>query len=170
MRSPFLSLIAARSRNGVIGNAGGDAWHIPSDLALFKQITQGKPVIMGRKTWVGLHRRPLPGRTNLVLTRDASFEPKGAVVCESFDEAAQLAREQATEDGVEEYFAIGGTTVFATALKRAHRVYLSEVQAEVTGDAYFPEFDESQWTEVRREFYEAGSDDQYSFTFRVLER
>jgi dihydrofolate reductase len=106
----------------------------------------------------------------LVLSRDASFEPTGAIVCESFDEAVQIAREQAVEDGVEEYCAIGGTAVFEAALAKAHRVYLSEVAADVTGDAYFPAFNENGWTEVRCEHHDVSEGDQYPFTFRVLER
>ena len=84
---PVLALVVARARNGVIGRAGGLPWRLKSDMALFKATTLGKPVIMGRKTWDSLQKQPLPGRTNIVLSRDGSFEPKGAVVCERFDEA-----------------------------------------------------------------------------------
>lgn len=170
MPPPILVLVAARSRNGVIGRAGGDAWHIPSDLALFKRLTVGKPVIMGRKTWLSLHVRPLPGRINIVLSRDGSFEPKRALVCERFDEAVQIAKEHAAEDDVEEYCAIGGTAVFEAALLKARRIYLSEIEATVQGDAFFPPLDESEWVEISRESHPAGPDDEFPFTFRVLER
>ena len=125
---------------------------------------------MGRKTWDSLPRRPLPGRANLVLSRDGDFEPQGAVVCERFEEALAIAREQAAEDGVDEVCAIGGVAVFALALPKARRLYLTEVEAEVEGDARFPEIDESGWREVRRERHAAGDGDDYAFTFRMLER
>jgi len=164
----------ARARNGVIGKDGGLPWRLKSDLALFKATTLFKPVIMGRKTWESLPKRPLPGRTNIVLTRDGSYEEnklsRGALICERFDEAVQIAREQAEEDGAEEVCVIGGAALFALALPKAKRIYLTEVDAEVEGDVYFPTFDESAWREVRREAYPAGADDQFGFVFRVLER
>jgi len=160
----------ARSRNGVIGRAGDLPWRLKSDLQIFKQVTLFKPVIMGRKTWDSLPKRPLPGRLNVVLSRDGSFEPAGAVVCESLDEALQIAREQAAEDGAEEVCVIGGAAVFAEALPRAKRLYLTEVDAVVEGDTHLPAFDESQWREVSREAHPAGPDDDHAFVFRVLER
>jgi dihydrofolate reductase len=160
----------ARSKNGVIGRGGDLAWRLKSDLQIFKQVTLFKPVIMGRKTWDSLPKRPLPGRLNVVLSRDGSFAPKGAVVCESLDEALQIAREQAAEDGADEVCVIGGAAVFAEALPRARRLYLTEVDAVVEGDTHMPPIDESQWREVRREAHPAGPNDDYPFVFRVLER
>ncbi|HEX4741957.1 MAG TPA: dihydrofolate reductase, partial [Caulobacteraceae bacterium] len=124
----------------------------------------------GRKTWDSLPRRPLPGRTNIVLSRDGTFEPKGAVVCEDFSEALQIAREQASEDGADEVCVIGGAEIFALALPRARRLYLTEVEAEPEGDVMFPPFDPSLWREIRREAHPAGPDDDHAFVFRVLER
>src|SRR5690242_10155617 len=92
----------ARARNGVIGRGGGLPWRLKSDLAIFRAVTMGKPVIMGRKTWESLPKKPLVGRTNIVLSHDGSFEPQGAVACEDFSEAVQIAREQAEEDGRDE--------------------------------------------------------------------
>jgi dihydrofolate reductase len=164
----------ARARNGVIGVGGTLPWRLKSDLAIFKQVTLGKPVIMGRKTWESLPRRPLPGRMNIVLTRDASYadEPiaRGALVCERFDEAVQIAREQAEEDGAEEVCVIGGADLFALALPKARRIYLTEVDAEPEGDVRFPPLDEAGWREVRREPHPAGEGDDHAFVFRVLER
>ncbi|KRA71703.1 dihydrofolate reductase [Caulobacter sp. Root656] len=160
----------ARSLNGVIGRDNDLPWRLKSDLAIFKACTMGKPVIMGRKTWDSLPRKPLPGRMNIVLSRDGSFEPPQAVVCESFLEAVQMAKEQADEDGVDEVCVIGGRALFETALPKARRLYLTEVQAEVEGDVSFPAFDEAAWTEVRREAHPAGPDDDHAFVFRVLER
>ena len=160
----------ARARNGVIGKAGKLPWRLKSDLALFKQVTMFKPVIMGRKTWDSLPFKPLPGRLNVVLSKDGSFEPNGAVVCESFGEALEIAREQAAEDGAEEVCVIGGAALYALALPRAHRIYLTEVDAEPEGDVTMPAFDESAWKEVRREAHPAGEGDDHPFVFRVLER
>ena len=170
MSVPNLALVAARARNGVIGRDGALPWRLRSDMALFKATTFGKPVIMGRKTWDGLPRRPLPGRTNLVLSRDGAFAPTGALVCDRFEEALSIAREQAREDGVDEVCVIGGTAVFALALPKAHRLYLTQVDADIAGDAHFPPLDEAQWREVQREVQAAGEDDEFGFTFRVLER
>jgi dihydrofolate reductase len=160
----------ARAKNGVIGKDGALPWRLKSDLAIFKRVTLGKPVIMGRKTFESLPAGALKGRTNIVLSRDGSFRPHGAVVCEDFAEAVQIAREQAAEDGAVEVCVIGGASVFELALPRARRLYLTEVEAEAEGDVTLPPIDETQWREVRREHHEASDADQYAFTFRVLER
>ena len=160
----------ARARNGVIGRDGTLPWRLKSDLAIFKACTMGKPVIMGRKTWESLPKRPLPGRTNIVLTRDQSYEAPGALVVEDFSEAVQIAREQAAEDGAEEACVIGGASLFAWALGRARRVHLTEVEAEVEGDVTLAPFDEGRWREVHREHHAASDTDEYPFTYRVLER
>jgi dihydrofolate reductase len=160
----------ARSRNGVIGRAGGLPWRLRSDLQMFKALTMGKPIIMGRKTWDSLPKKPLPGRMNLVLSRDLTFEVEGGLLCETLSEALNIGREQAMDDGVDEVCAIGGAAVFEMALPKARRIYLTEVEAEVEGDVLFPPFDESEWREVRREHHPAGDQDDHAFTFRVLER
>ncbi len=170
MSPPVLALVAARARNGVIGREGGLPWRLKSDMALFKAITLGKPVIMGRRTWDSLPKKPLPGRANFVLSRDGTFEPTGAVVCDQFGEALSMAREQAEEDGVEEVCAIGGTAIFALAMPKAKRIYLTEVDADVAGDAMFPALNEAEWNETHRELHPAAEGDDHSFTFRVLER
>jgi dihydrofolate reductase len=167
---PVLALVAARAKNGVIGRDGELPWRLKSDLQRFKAITLGKPVIMGRKTWDSLPKKPLPGRANFVLSRDGAFEPKGAVACERFEEALAMAREQAGEDGVDEVCVIGGTALYALALPKARRLYLTEVELDAEGDAHFPEFDEAKWTEVAREVHAAGDGDDCGFVFRVLER
>jgi len=169
--TPILTLgPAARGANGVIGVGGALPWRLKSDLALFKSLTFGKPVIMGRKTWDSLPRKPLPGRANIVLSRDGSFVPKGALVCEGLSEALQIAREQAEDEGESEVCVIGGADLFAAALPRARRMYLTEVAASPDGDVFFPAFDEADWTETRREAHPAGPEDDHPFVFRVLER
>lgn len=154
----------------MIGRAGALPWRLKSDMALFKAATLGKPILMGRKTWNSLPRRPLPGRTNIVLSREAELELPGAVVSDRWDEALAIAREQAREDGAEEVCVIGGEALFALALPKARRLYLTEVETDAEGDVRFPPFDESRWTEVRREPHPAGEGDDHPFTFRVLER
>ena len=160
----------ARARNGVIGRDGELPWRLKSDLAIFRAITMGKPVIMGRKTWDSLPRKPLVGRTNIVLSRDGSFEPAGCVVCEDFSEAVGIAREQAEEDGAREICVIGGASLFELVLPKARRLYLTEVEADVEGDVVLGPIDEARWREVRSERHEAGPDDEHAFTARVLER
>jgi dihydrofolate reductase len=160
----------ARARNGVIGRTGALPWRLGADMRRFRALTTGKPVIMGRKTWQSLPRRPLPGRMNLVLSRQPEFEAGGAIVCEAFAEAIEIAREQAADDGVDEVCVIGGADLFALALPRAHRIYLTEVEGEPQGDVIMPPIDEADWTEVSREALPAGPDDEYPTVFRVLER
>jgi dihydrofolate reductase len=165
-----LALVVARARNGVIGREGKLPWRLKSDMALFKAVTWDKPVIMGRKTWDSLPKKPLPGRLNIVLSRDGAFAPETALVCERFQEAVDIGREHAEEDGAEEVCVIGGAALYALALPKAKRLYLTDVEADVEGDAHFPEFDEGAWREVRRDSHPAGENDEYPFTLRVLER
>jgi dihydrofolate reductase len=165
-----LVLVVARGANGVIGREGDLPWRLRSDLQRFKAITIGKPCIMGRKTWESLPLKPLPGRLNLVLSRDLSFEAQGAVVVSSLDEALSMAREHAADDDVNEICVIGGAGLFEAALPRARRLYITEVEASPEGDVRFPDFDETAWTEISREPHPAGEKDDHAFVFRVLER
>ena len=125
---------------------------------------------MGRRTWDSLPKKPLVGRTNIVLSRDGSFEPAGCVVCEDFTEAVAIAREQAEEDGAREVCVIGGASLFELALAKAGRIYLTEIDAEIEGDVMLAPIDENRWTEVSAKTYPAGDGDDYPFTVRVLER
>jgi dihydrofolate reductase len=169
MRTP-IALVVARAKGGVIGRDGDLPWRLSADLKRFKALTMGKPVIMGRKTWDSLPTKPLPGRTNIVLTRDGSFEAPRAVVCETFVDAVDIAREQAVDDGADEVCVIGGAALFALSLPKARRLYLTEVEADIAGDVYFPDFDEAAWTEVSREAFPADERNDYPTVFRVLER
>ncbi len=169
-RSADLVLVVARAQNGVIGRQGALPWRLSSDLQRFKALTLGKPILMGRRTWDSLPLRPLPGRLNIVLTRDQSLEPKGAVVCDSFADAVSIAREQAEEDGASEICVIGGAEIYRIAMPRARRIYLTEVALEPEGDARF-DFDLGDgWREVRRETVPQGPKDEAASVFRVLER
>lgn len=174
MSLPSIALVVARGRNGVIGRDGDLPWRLRSDLQRFKAITIGKPCLMGRKTWESLPLKPLPGRLNVVLTRDEGWgeagEARGALVCRTLDEAIEIAREQAEEDGVDEICVIGGTALFEAALPRARRLYVTEVDAAPEGDAVFPAFDPADWTEVSSEAQPAGEKDDHAVIFRVLDR
>jgi len=169
-----IALIVARARNGVIGRDGDLPWRLRSDLQRFKAVTIGKPCIMGRKTWESLPLKPLPGRLNIILTRDEGWgedgQAKGALVCRTFDEAIEIAREQAEDDGVDEICIIGGTALFAAALPRAKRLYITEVDAAPEGDAVFPDFDASAFVETASESHQPGEKDDHAFVFRVLDR
>lgn len=167
---PKVSLIAARGRNNVIGTQGDLPWRLSSDLKLFKAVTRGKPVIMGRKTWESLPRRPLPGRLNIVVTRQDEYRADGAQVVSDMGAAFDIAFVQANQDQVDEVFVIGGAQIYAAAMHVADRLYLTEVDADPAGDAHFPEFDEAGWSELGREVYAAGDADDHGFVFRALER
>ena len=171
MSTPILTAgPIARARNGVIGRDGTLPWRLKSDLANFRAVTMGKPVIMGRKTWESLPKKPLVGRTNIVLSRDGSFEAKGGLVCDNFADAVSIAREQAAEDGASEVCVIGGASLFELALSRARRIYLTDVDADIEGDVVLSPIDESRWTEVRSQSFPAGEGDEHPFKIRVLER
>lgn len=155
---PVLHLILARARNGVIGVAGGLPWHLPEDMAHFRRTTLGCPVIMGRKTWDSLppRFRPLPGRTNVVVTRQPGWTAEGATAVASL-EAAQQACKAAPLAWV-----IGGAALYALALPHAQQAVVTEIDAEFDGDAYAPQFG-PEWTEVAREHHVAASGLPFSF-------
>jgi len=158
----IVTLVLAMADNGVIGNKGGLPWRIPEDLRRFKEITLGKPCIMGRKTWESLPRKPLPGRTNIVVTRDGNFADDGAIVVHSLEEAITL-----THDAPEVAI-IGGAELFKKAIPLANRVDLTEVHAAVEGDTRMPAFDRAVWKERAREDHVTADGLRYSFI--TLER
>jgi dihydrofolate reductase len=143
----MISLILARADNGVIGANGALPWRLPGDMRHFKALTMGKPCIMGRKTWDSLPKKPLPGRSNIVVTRDAWFKADGAVVAHSFDEALAMAR----GENPGEIMVIGGAQIYAAAIPLAERVYLTEVHVAATGDTFFAPFAAGVWHEIARE-------------------
>lgn len=165
-----LCLIAARARNNVIGAAGDLPWRLKGDLAFFKSATLGCPIIMGRKTWESLPVRPLKGRENIVMTRDWAYDAEGARVYSSFPAAINSARAIAARTDADKVFVIGGETLYRMALPLADRLYLTEVDAEPEGDAFFPEVDTSVWKETGAEKYEAGEGNDFGFTIRQLDR
>jgi len=160
----ILSLVVALGGNRVIGKEGGLPWHIPGDLKLFKKTTMGKPIIMGRKTWQSLGR-PLPGRTNIVITRNQAFSAEGAVVVGSLDQALSVGGECASE----EIMVIGGAEIYAQALPKADRLYLTEVALTPDGDAFFPDFDKALWHETSRQEFPS-EEDIPAYALLVYER
>lgn len=164
-----LAIVVAVAKNGVIGRGNDLPWRIPSDLKRFKQVTLGKPVIMGRKTWDSLPRKPLPGRANFVVSRTAGHL-EGATVCDTPENALQKAREAALASGAGEVCLIGGAALYAALLPRVARLYLTEVDMKPEGDTHFPPLDSAEWREVSAERVQAGEGDDAGFVLRVLER
>lgn len=162
---PEISLVAAVADNGVIGAEGKMPWHLPADLAHFKQLTLGKPVLMGRLTWESIGR-PLPGRRNLVLSRDPGWRADGADRVGSLDEALRAT----CESGAGELMVIGGAEVYRQALPRAARIYMTRVHAEPWGDTLFPELDPDAWQEVSRRERLSDGRNSWDLTFVTLER
>ena len=154
----MISIIAAVARKGVIGGNNDLLWHISEDLKRFKALTTGHPVVMGRKTWESLGR-PLPNRTNVVVTRNRDFAPEGCTAVGSLGEAFGLF------DPAEEIFVIGGGQIYAEAMPMADRLYITWVEADYDGDTYFPEVKEAEWAEIARERHESGTRFEHPFTF-----
>lgn len=162
-------LVVAVSKNGVIGRDGGLPWRLSSDLKLFRQLTLGKPVIMGRKTWESIGR-PLDRRLNIVVTRGAPIAVPEVRTAATLDDALAIALARAEADGVGEIAVIGGGEIYRQALPKADRVYLTEVDIKVEGDTTFPTLDPSQWQETDRQAYPRGPKDSAAFVLRVLDR
>jgi len=166
--TPRLCLIAVMARNRVIGRDGTMPWHLPADLRYFKAVTMGKPLIMGRKTFQSIGR-PLPGRTNIVITRQTDFTAEGVLISPDWEAALSLAGDIAQRDGVDEIMIVGGGEIYALALPHADRIYLTEVQIDTTGDTVFPEIDRGTWRERSRASHPAVGDAP-GYDFVLLER
>jgi len=165
-----IAIYVAIAENGVIGREGGLPWRLSSDLKRFKADTMGKPIIMGRKTWEGIGR-PLPGRLNIVVTRDPAFRAEGAETMRSLDEAIVLARAQGRcMAGADEICVIGGGEIYRQALPLADRLYVTHVLAKVDGDTRFPEIDSDVWQAVRVIDTPAGEKDSHPTRYTVYER
>jgi len=159
-----VSAVVAASENDVIGCDGGLPWHLSSDLKLFKEITLGKPIIMGRRTWDSLPKKPLPGRRNIVISRQKGFSADGAELAHSLDDALALCA------GEEEVSIIGGGQIYADALEHTNRIYLTRVHLEVEGDTFLPALQDGEWKEVERRSFPKGERDDAAFTLIVLDR
>lgn len=155
-------LVAAIGRNNVIGRDGQLPWRLKSDLKHFRNLTIGKPVVMGRKTYESIGK-PLPGRTNIVMTKDLSLIVPGGVLANSMDAAMSFARQDATRRGVDEIMVIGGGDIFERMMAKADRLEITHVNASPEGDAFFPRIEPSDWREAKRVSFPAGPDDDASF-------
>lgn len=164
-----LAIIVAQAKNRVIGINNTLPWHLPEDLRYFKQVTMAKPIIMGRKTFESIGR-PLPGRENIVISRQADYAPAGVRVVPTLEEARELAENLCLINGLEEAMVIGGAQIYAQALPLADRLYITEVDAVIEGDAWFPEFDPADWQEVGRKDFAPSGDNPFAYSFVVYEK
>lgn len=163
MTRASLALIWAQSENGIIGHDGDLPWSLPDDLAHFKRLTKGHPVIMGRKTWDSLYVQPLPGRHNIVVTRNRDFQTEGATVVESPESALR-------EAGGESAFCIGGSQLFALMLPLATRLELTIVHTAIEGDTHAPDVDWSEWALTDEHFHPVDDRHNHPFTFQTYDR
>ncbi|GAA5541117.1 Dihydrofolate reductase [Ochrobactrum soli] len=166
---PVVSIIVAAAENGVIGRDNDMPWRLSTDLKRFKALTLGKPVIMGRRTWESIGR-PLPGRPNIVVTRDANFQAEGVHIVGSLEEGIALGRKLAEELGAGEVCIIGGGKIYAQALPLADRVHLTRVLAAIDGDTHFPEIKSDGWRLVSSEDVPAGDKDSHPTRYMVYEK
>lgn len=164
MKSPLISLIAAMADDRAIGIENRLPWKLPADMRWFRLHTLGKPIVMGRKTFESFGGKPLPERTNIVITRDENYSAEGAVVVHSIDEAIDAAGD------VEEVMIIGGESFYKQMLPRADRFYLTRVHGSFEADAWFPEFDPEEWKELEHTEYPADDKNAYACSFVVLQR
>jgi dihydrofolate reductase len=168
-REVGLVLVAAVAQNGVIGRDGGLPWRLPSDLRRFRAITLGHPVVMGRKTYDAIGK-PLPGRTNIVITRDVAFAARSVIAAPNLKAALVVARGDALRRGVCHIMIIGGGDLYGQTIRRACRLEITRVDARPVGDSIFPAIDPAQWRETERSEYPAGPDDDAPFTTLAYER
>ncbi|MDQ7075922.1 MAG: type 3 dihydrofolate reductase [Gammaproteobacteria bacterium] len=158
-----LSIIAAMDRNRLIGNNNQLPWHLPADLQFFKKTTLGKPIIMGRKTFDSIGR-PLPGRRNIIISRNLDYQANGCDVVHSIEAALELVHE------CEEAMLIGGATLYRHILPLTQKLYLTQIDAELNGDSWFPEYEAEQWRETSREAHQADEKNRFNYAFVILER
>jgi dihydrofolate reductase len=164
-----IAFAVAVAENGVIGAGGDLPWRLPTDLRRFRKTTMGKPIIMGRKTYVSIGK-PLDGRDNIVVTRDRSFHAPGVHAVASIEEALALGRKLAVQRGADEVVVIGGAEIFRASLAAADRIYLTLVRGSPPGDTYLATFDPAVWSETAREPMPQAGNDQYPADFIVLDR
>lgn len=162
-----LSILVAMARNRVIGRNNQLPWHLPADLKHFKFLTMGKPIVMGRKTYESIGR-PLPGRTNIIITHQTNYQAPGAIVVNSVAEALQVCKDANTINN--ESFMIGGEKLFQQTLEICQRMYITEIQKDFEGDTFFPEFDPDDWKETQRDKHIAENDDNLEYHFVILDR
>ncbi|QPA32466.1 dihydrofolate reductase [Thermaerobacillus caldiproteolyticus] len=160
----MISLIVAMDNSRVIGKDNKLPWHLPADLAYFKKVTMGHPIVMGRKTFESIGR-PLPGRENIIVTRNRSFQPEGCTVIHSVEGIKQIAAKRS-----DEVFVIGGAELFAAILPLADRLYITKIEANFPGDTFFPVFNEAEWRLISCEKGQKDEKNPYDYFFLVYER
>lgn len=159
-----ISMIAAMTEDRVIGIKNSLPWKLPNDMKWFRQNTMGKPIIMGRKTFESFGARALPGRTNIIITRDNNYQADDSVVVHSIDDALEAAGD------VDEVMIIGGASFYEQMLPKADRLYLTFVHAELKGDAWFPEINNNDWNKVEKISHKKDDKNQYAHSFIILDR
>ena len=164
-----LAVICAMSRNGVIGKDNGLPWNLPGDLKHFKQTTLGCPIIMGRKTWDSIGH-PLPGRTNIIVTRSSEIVSEGIEIARSFRTALDLAKSHLTRESTTEIFVIGGAEICKEAFPLASRLYLTRVDSFIDGDTYLEGFHEADWIEISSKSFNAERSEGHNYSICVLDR
>nr|WP_304219848.1 dihydrofolate reductase [Fredinandcohnia onubensis] len=160
----MISLLVAMDKNQLIGKDNDLPWRLPADLAYFKRVTMGHPIIMGRKTYDSIGR-PLPGRENIIVTRDTSYEAEGCKVIHSIEEIVKM-----NEQTDQELFVIGGAEIFKEILPHSDRLYITEINEEFKGDTYFPAFDKVEWKVISEEKGIKNEKNPYDYTFLVYEK
>lgn len=163
---PPISMVVAIAENGVIGRDGDLPWRLSTDLKRFKALTLGKPIVMGRKTWQSFPKRPLPGRTNIVISRRDDFADEGVVVARSLDEAIAMAAAERPD----EICVIGGGQIFAEAMDVADTLHVTHIRASIEGDTFFPAIDEAVWTKTRSERFPTGERDSHETEYAIYSR
>ena len=164
-----LSMIVAMADNNVIGKNNDMPWHLPADLAYFKKITLGKPLIMGRKTFESIGR-PLPGRRNIVISRDKSYQAMGIDVVHSVEQALALVNGSVENNAVDEIMVIGGGAIYRHCLAQADRLYVTHIKANIEGDTQFPDYDDGTWLKVNSEVRLSDDKNLYPLDFCIYER
>jgi len=168
MKSPRIVLVAAVAANGVIGQGGALPWRLKSDMRLFRERTWGRPVLVGRRTYESFSRKPLPGRTNIVVSRD--FAAPGVLVAPSLAAALDAARGDALRRGADEIVVVGGADIYGQTMPLAERLVITRVRLQPAGDTSFPAFDPAFWHEVERADHAAGPEDEADFSIHVYQR
>ena len=163
----IISLIAAIDKNRVIGNKGKLPWRMPADLEYYRSKIKGKTVVMGRKTLESMGKKPLPNRVNIIMTHEQDYKAEGAIVVHSSEEALKEAEKIDTN---QELMVIGGSEIYKAFLPIANRIYLTIIEGEFEGDAFFPEYDITEWKEASYEEHERDKDNPYDYRFVVMER
>lgn len=167
MMSLRLSILVAMAKNRVIGRNNRLPWHLPADLKHFKFLTMGQTIVMGRKTYESIGR-PLPGRANIIITRQTDYEVPGAIVVNSIEDALLICEETSTVNS--ENFIIGGEKLYRQTLKICQRMYITEIQSNFDGDVFFPEFDRNGWEETQRDKHISDDDTHLEYHFVILDR